>query len=78
MKIVNIWKFLEFMSMANAPTLGKDEWQMFYPSGTENWQMPLPLGKDEWQMLYPSGTENWQIPHPIPGGGPSGIHLIFP
>ena len=36
MKIVNIWKFLKFMSMANALPSGKDEWQMPYPSGTEN------------------------------------------
>ena len=29
--------------MANAPTPGKDEWQMPYPSGTENWQIPHPI-----------------------------------
>ena len=22
---------------------GKDEWQMLYPSGTENWQIPHPI-----------------------------------
>ena len=37
MKIVNIWKFLEFMSMAKPLPPGKDEWQMPYPSGTEKW-----------------------------------------
>ena len=43
MKIVNIWKFLEFMSNANTPTPGKDEWQMSYASDIENGQIPHPI-----------------------------------
>ena len=40
---LEIWKFLEFMSVANAPSPGQDEWQMHYPSGTEKWQIPHPI-----------------------------------
>ena len=56
MKIDNIRKFLEFMSMANASTLGKDEWQMLYPSGTENWEIPHPI---------PGGTLGDSLDTPI-------------
>ena len=46
------------MSMANAPIPGQNEWQMPYPSGTENWQIPHPIPGGLGDLLDTSIIQN--------------------